>query len=228
MSPYAGKRLKPREVADRASHRWTGVNLVKATATFLGESGGSVGAWHDNEGADGKLLSRDCGLAQINIPASKVGTEYEAKLRTDSLDPAVYEPVIAENLRRARELYDTPWIRGGKKDKRRWQPWYAYTQGWATFPEWWIWARPALDSWKPTGRYIQKAVLGIANFRLLIAKAVTPERALEIAQGYADIFKIEGELGIRPSGIAWVHIPAKPSAPPPDGIGPRPTPNDGT
>jgi hypothetical protein len=215
--PFAGKNLSPREVAAHAAKFWTGVELVKAVATFLGESQGSLGAYNDNMSADGALFSRDCGLAQINLQARLVGKPEEARLRTTSTDPADFEPVIAANLKPARALYDAPWKREGKLDKRRWQPWYAYSQGWATFPEWWIWARPWLDHWAPTGRYIQQAIVGVANYRLLMKNDLDGPGALSLAQKHAAAFGVPGQLDLREKGIYWRSRPRKRRPCPPTG-----------
>lgn len=232
--PYAGKQLLPREVARAASAHWKGLELVKAVATCLGESSGSVGAWHDNEDSGGEVASRDCGLFQINIPARQIGTPVEFALRTESLEPNVVDAVVTKNLRAAYDLYKSPWPRESGPDERRWQPWYAYTQGWATFPEWFIWARPDLDHWAATGRYIQKAIVGVANYRIVF-KGDSSLTALAKAQYWQSKFKVKGTLSILESPkpvpwiglIGWTEHPPKPTEPPADGVGPRPVENNG-
>lgn len=273
--PLAGKTLIPREIAHQAKAYWSNYELTKAVATALGESAGSLGAYHDNlaelstcdkgdvvlnpelyihmtvlDPATGKVrletgeteihppesevvISRDCGLYQINIPAAKVGTDAEWELRTESLDPLEYEPVLANNLARARALYDSPWTRDGKADIRRWQPWVAYTKGWATFTEFWIWHQSAdgtpTGPWTRTGRYIQKAISGQMNFHLLILKDWTSEQALYYGNRYAKHFGVEAQLVLSKTepSIVGFDTPAIPTNPPADGTGPRPQENDG-
>jgi hypothetical protein len=222
----------PRELAAEAAVHWRGDELVKAVATMLGESLGFVGAWHDNLEADGKTVtSRDCGVMQISIPAHDIGTSIERALRTASespevnLDPKVYLPILHYNLVRGRALYDQPW--SGKAGIRLWQPWNAYTDGWATFPGWWVWAQPSLDHWAPTGRYIHRAIVGVANYHLLIAEDMNQDQARTYAQAAAKRFGVLGVLGSLPRGVYWCSIPPCPTVPPTDKVGPRPVPNEG-
>ena len=227
--PYAGKTLLPREIAELCAPYWGGAGLVKAVATCLGESHGSIGAWHDNLDDSGKIKSRDCGIFQVNIPARAVGTADEDNLRTESMDPMIWRPVAEGNVAEAHNLYNQPWTRNDKPAKREWQPWVAYTTGWATFPEWWVWARPTLDHWAATGRYVQQAIVGVANYHLLIAKDRNPEQAVFQASQFQKTFKVKGELGYDSDRgvVKWMSHPSKPAEPPADGIGPRPRPNDG-
>lgn len=233
--PFAGKVLQVREIAAAvADAGWT--SLVKGTATFYAESHGYIGAWHDNINETGNVWSRDCGLPQISIAYSANPTqkmlEEEASLRTESKDPDVYKPILANSVLRAREMYLTPWRRNGQIDIRRWQAWAAYTSGWATFPEWWVWEH-MVGPWVPTGRYIQGATVGVANYHLLIKKDMSFAEALERAESLASQFHIEGVLGKKtsktyPKGfVQWLSHPPKPTEPPADGVGPRPKPNDG-
>jgi hypothetical protein len=232
--PYAGKTLMGRDVTAALAPFFANLGdvvLCKATSCSLGESNGSVGSWHDNidkAGDEGLILSRDCGFLQHNIAAKYIGTSYEARLRTTSMDPAVYQPVVAYGAKLAWEKYNQPWRRDGKKDIRRFAPWYAYTGGWATFPEWWVWARPWLDHWAATGRYIQKAICGVANHYLVNLGGTTVE-ALQVANGLQAHFKVVGSLGIdqKRGIVVWAVVPKKPTAAPPDNVGPRPTANDG-
>lgn len=151
--PYAGPTLLPREVAALLHDTgWRDENLIKMTATILGESNGSVGAWHDNFDKAGSLVSRDCGLGQVSIPAVKVGTNEETRLRTDPL----------YNLQRCRELWEAPWP--SPTGIRMFQPWVAYRSGWATFAEWWVYTAAEPRRWAATGRYIHRATVGVANF----------------------------------------------------------------
>ena len=226
----------PRDFAAAASKHWGGIGLVKATATALGESHLYLGAWHDNLSNGGEVTSRDCGVFQINVPVrdGQPGTQdppnaEEAALRTPSTDPVVWKPVLANSIEAALKLYNQPWSRDGKPGIRQWQPWYAYTEGWATFPEWWVWhVTPEPPHWFYTGRYIQKALVGVANFHFLIAKDTNAPGALALARQYASLFKVKGTLAVDPAkGVYWEAVPPKPTAPPADGIGPRPKPNDG-
>src|ERR1041384_5099833 len=90
---------------------WRDLNLIKAVATCLSESGGYQFAYHDNVDAHGTILSRDVGLFQINIPAKQIDTAAEHDLYG-----------VANNLARARSLFVA----------RGFQPWYGYTLGHAT------------------------------------------------------------------------------------------------
>lgn len=133
--PLPGKALEVREIA-RLCHEagWRDLELVKAVAVCLSESNGYPKAYHDNTG---DRPSRDVGLFQINIPFEQVNTAQEHQL---------YE--IDVNLRRARSLYD----------RRGWQPWYGYTNGYAMSTEWYR------KDGKPSGRYLMRALRGVANF----------------------------------------------------------------
>ena len=234
--PWEGKQLQPREIAARVDDFWD--SLIKGTATFLGESRGFIGAYNLTKDSAGSVYGKDCGVPQIHIsyaePPTREQIREESTLRTESLDSVVYEPVVTESFRRARELYDQGWTRDGKPDKRRWQPWVAYTSGWATFPEFWIWEHK-IGPWVPTGRYIQNALVGVANYHLLTKKDMNIVEALERAESLAEQFHVVlGRLGVKkskgfPDGfVGWVEIPAKPTAPPEDGTGRRPIPNSGT
>lgn len=235
--PYAGKRMLQREFADFIAPVWQNQEeRIKALATAQGESQLYLGAWNDNLGIDGKLKSRDCGAFQINIDDQYVGTEVEANLRTASLDPDEYIPVLKNNIKRARSLYDTPWIRDGEQDKRRWQPWVAYTTGWCMFNQWWVWRHQRnedgvlvpIGPWVATGRYLMKSISGWANWYLFVSKRKDADESLEWAKRWQAHYKIEGELSVRPKGwIGWSDYPDKPQNPPADGKGPRPVPNNG-
>ena len=147
--------------------------------------------WHELR----KVTSRDVGLGQINIPARDIGTRREAKL---------YDP--KENIRAVRRLFDT---RESLARRRRFNPWYAYTNGWATFPEWWVYrskeaarASGKPREWVPTGRYLHAAIVGVANY-------------------YAETY------GIRPEPLLQLPDPPPQPGKPPLGDGPRPVPNRG-
>lgn len=222
--PLAGKHLLPREIAALGHDAyWTDdVHLTKMVATALGESAGYVGANHLNGTPP---TSEDCGLMQINIAGPEIGGPVEAALMTNSHDPAIWTPVAEANVARAARLYA----------ERHWQPWVAYTTGWATFPEWWVWHQNAqgkpIGPWLQTGRYIQRALIGVANYHLVIAKDLTPLKGLELARSLATHFGVKGE--IKTTGllderiVGWSEIPVRPVAPPLDGFGPRPTENSG-
>lgn len=134
--PLPGKAMEPREIA-RLCHEagWRDLELVKAVAVCLSESAGYPLAYHDNAG---DRPSRDVGLFQINIPYEKVGTPYEKDLYA-----------VEANIARARGLYET----------RGWQPWYGFTNGYALSTDWY---RP---DGKASGRYLMKALRGVANFQ---------------------------------------------------------------
>lgn len=188
--PFEGPQLQPQDIA-RELHKlgFRDFDLVEMTATILGESQGFQYAYHDNMDAHGKIKTRDVGLAQINIPARYIGTKKEQEL---------YK--VGTNLRAARALFMT---RETLTKRRRFNPWYAFTTGWATFPEWWVFTKAEPRHWAPTGRYLHQAVVGVANF-------------------YAS------ELGIeypRP----FLRVPPAPLIPSkrPPGDGPRPAMNHG-
>jgi hypothetical protein len=227
--PYAGKQLQPRDIVALVNPHWPN-QRVKATATCLAESQGYVGAWHDNL-YSGRVASRDCGLFQINIPSSQIGTQAESNLRTESLDPADYMPVAKWNVDAAYRLWARPWTRDGKKDYRRWQPWVAYSSGWAMFPESWVWHQQdgePVGPWIPTGRYLHKACRAVANWHLLI------NGSLDIEGAKAECKRLLDQYGATDCGVSYsdrqavyVVYPPKPTSPPEDGVGPRPKENDG-
>jgi len=231
--PLAGKTLMPREIAEALRPYWQNFELTKGIATALGESSGSVGAWHDNTGPnpeDPTVTSRDCGLMQDNIAARLIGTAVEASLRTESKDPAVYEPVVWNNVQHAFELYASPWTRDGHKDIRRWQPWVAYTTGWATFGEAWVWHQEGGDPvgpWTPTGRYIHRAIAGQMNYHLVIKKDWTQTKALDYARFYQQHFHVKGVTYSIKNGIVAATYAKAPASAPADGVGPRPVENNG-
>jgi len=223
--PFAGDQLQPREVVDLVNEQWP-QNRVKATAVILAESQGFVGAYHLNFAPDGAtLLSEDCGLMQINVNAKDIPSPREERLFTDA----------AYNVAEGRQLYDAPMTRDGKPDKRRFQPWVAYTSGWATFPEFWTWHQEngvPVGPWVPTGRYIQKAIAGVANWHQIIAETMTAAEALAFAEVMGGRFGVpvlpvlvtQKTTGFR---LVTFTAPRRPAAPPADGVGPRPVPNSG-
>jgi len=215
--PLAGKTIMPRQGAELLAPYFGGVGLVKGVATMSGESNFSVGAYHDN----GDTI--DSGLMQINVPKS---SPREMELRSESLDEKYWRPVAEANARAARDLYHHPWTRNGEKGIREWQPWVAYTSGWATFPEWWVWS-VVHEAWLPTGHYVHRAIAGVANYHLVIARDRDRGQALFMARNFQQTFKVKGELGISDGIVAWVSTPSRPKTPPADGVGPRPVKNDG-
>ncbi len=105
MGVLAGKQLQPRELVSltydagwKESH-----NLVTAVAVCLAESQGYTRASNDNLDADKNVVSRDCGIYQINIPAAEIGTSKEEAL----YDPA-FNVGVARNLFLARGF--EPWV----------------------------------------------------------------------------------------------------------------------
>jgi len=219
--PYAGHTLRPREACIYIAQKWQNVDeRHKALATMLAESRCNIGAWHDNVGEGGAVISRDCGLYQINVPVERLNT-VELLLRSESEDFAEWEPAAKHNVGIARQMWEY----------RKWQPWVAYNTGWATFPEWWVWRQEEekpVGPWVPTGRYIHKAIVGWANWHLLIAKTKNENGALASAYNQQVKWKVKGELALSAGKVAWKSHPPKPEEPPADGVGPRPKPNDGT
>lgn len=229
--PLAGLRLLARQVAQLGASHWHNAELVKQVATTLGESAAFVGAWHDNVANDGAtVVSRDCGLMQVNIPARLIGTESEAQLRTENMTYDVAIRVARANVEAAYQLYEQPWAREpGEPQIRRWEPWVAYTSGIATFPEFWVWHQvngKPVGPWVQTGRYVQQAIAGVANFHLMIKRDKTLEQALELATAYAVRFGVKAPA-VESRGLVTFRVPQPPGGPPLDGIGPRPVPNDG-
>lgn len=108
MGELKGKQLQPRDIAELCFNQgWKGaVELNEAVMVCLSESQGYDHAVNDNT-LEGVVTSRDCGIFQINIPASKIGSEEETRL---------YDP--AYNVKRAWLLYQD----------RGWQPWYGFTK----------------------------------------------------------------------------------------------------
>lgn len=83
------------------------VNLSMAVAIAFAECDGYINSYNDNFGPNNKVLSRDVGLWQINIPVSLIGTEAEQDL---------YDPKT--NAQKAFALWK---IRG-------WEPWTSFTK----------------------------------------------------------------------------------------------------
>lgn len=106
----AGKQVQPREIAELAYA--AGVvdsnDLALAVMICLAESQGFDHAINDNLDNNGKLLSRDVGMWQINIKADQVGTDFETSL---------YDRKT--NARAMFQLFQN----------RGWTPWVAYVTG---------------------------------------------------------------------------------------------------
>lgn len=223
----------PRQITDLvvgANPIWAN-RKVEGTATFLAESHGSVGAWHDNLDANGAITSRDCGIPQINIRAQAVGTSDEFSLRTESLDVAVYIPVAAHACEIAARLYQEPWIRDGQTTIREWQPWVAYTSGWALYPEAWVWHRAEgkpIGPWIATGRYLHQAIRAVANWHLYTKKDLMTDAALAEGERLANIYGVtKGSLMYSSTrGVYWRYPPV-PNDPPVDPVAEYPQKNDG-
>lgn len=223
--PYAGKTLMQREVVALAAPHWPN-QKVKATATAIAESHCSLGAWHDNPRDDGSIASRDCGLFQINIDGDEIGSAREGRLRTESLIPADYLDVARENVREAYGLWS----------RRKWQPWVAYTSGWAMFPEAWAWhhitdehgkSKPA-GPWVPAGRYLHQAIRAVANWHLLIASDLGIGESLDEAIRLADQFGItKGDIVYDVRHAVYWKYPPSPTEPPTDAAMGYPVRNDG-
>ncbi|HWE82796.1 MAG TPA: hypothetical protein VG265_14190 [Gaiellaceae bacterium] len=220
--------MLPREIAAAGRQHWLGKELAEWVAVVLGESQGFVSAWHDNLDANGAVSSRDCGAPQINIPASEIGGSVEAALRTDSRDMPVWSPVFEHSVDVAWALYNEPWP--GRRI-RQWQPWASYTSGIAVFPGWWIWKQEngkPVGPWEATGRYVQRAIGGVVNYHLLIARDMHAMAAIDLGHELADALQVKtGSLYVT-GGLARWKVPPMPSGPPADGVGPRFVPNDGT
>jgi len=219
----------PRTLAQHCAVKWPGDELPKAVATILSESQGKAGAFHNNLDWDGiTVISKDCGIFQINIPARDVGTAVEYRLRTESHDWDDITPVLEYSIQRAKALYDQPWTQRRQVTTRHWQPWYGYTGGWATHPLCWVWS-PKQSQWNKTGMYIHRAIKGCANYKLLVSEELSVNEAIMYANRQAERFglKMEFHHDERRNMIDWRAIPPKPTKPPVDGIGPRPKPNNG-
>lgn len=195
--PFAGTKLAPETIAEKLhALGFRDLDLVEMVATILGESQGYTEAYNDNVDSRGRVLSRDVGLGQINIRARDIGTARERKL---------YDPDY--NLREVKRMFDT---RETLVKRRRFNPWYAFTKGWATFPGWWIYTSKEASErtgqprhWAPTGRYLHKAVVGVANFYAR-HYGLTPRPFLDLPEE-----------------------PPVPRKPPLNKVGPRPVENDG-
>lgn len=126
--PLEGKQLLPREVALLLWNAgWTNAdNLMIMLATSMAESALFTQAWNFNPPTERMPNgSYDWGLYQLN-DGGKTGAE-QASFKIMAFDPV-------KATAKAREMYDA----------RKFQPWYAYTNG----------------SWE---KFIIQATTGVAN-----------------------------------------------------------------
>jgi len=116
-----GIHLGPRAVANLAHVAgFRDDNLFAAVAICGSESWMFTKAYNDNvDDATGQVVSRDVGLWQINIPASRIGTSAEA---------ALYDP--ATNASAARDLFIS----------RGFQPWVGFTSNAYLHDTYTLWA----------------------------------------------------------------------------------------
>lgn len=107
MGELLGVAVQPRKLAELAYDVGItdALELVVAVAICLAESQGYDRAYNDNLDPAGNVASRDVGLWEINIPASKIGTQIEEDLY-DRQNNAAAMFALYKN--------------------RRWQPWAAY------------------------------------------------------------------------------------------------------
>lgn len=131
-----------------------------------------------------KVLSRDCGLGQINIPTRKIGTADEVRLYT-----------VDTNLRAVKALFDA---RVTLTKRRRFNPWYGYTLGWATFPGWWVWTKREPRHWAPTGRYLHQALVGVTNFYAFKLGVVYPDPFVQLPEAPPKPTRPAAGGGVRP------------------------------
>lgn len=213
--PLEGQELLPREICRLIASHWPN-SKIKAVATILAESAGFVGAYHLNDNG-----TKDVGLMQIDIMPDAFGTTREKELLTD--------PVV--NVDAGYALYEQPWERDKKTGIRQWQPWAAYTSGIATFPKAWVWHQNAtgfpVGPWVHTGRYLHRAIAGVANWHHIIHRDLSLAEAQRWMEKQAEIWKLDITGTYVTKGVLAWHFPLAPPLPPSDGIGPRPIPNDG-
>lgn len=237
---YGGKTLMGRDVIAHGVAEFFPNRKAEAEAVIEAESHRSVAAWHDNIDEHGVWTSRDLGLGQISAPARLCSPDpykpsaAELKLRTFDKDPAVYLPVVRRNIEAMRGLYAGPWVFGdGKHEPRQWQPWVAYTSGWALYPEAWCWHHDAVSGkpfgpWVATGRYLHKAIRAVANWHLLVEKDMGSNEALHEAERLADVYGItRGVLSYDKAKWVYWTFPLAPPEPPANPADAYPKRNDG-
>jgi len=147
-----GYLVKPRLSGEKIAklcydHGWKDpLELVTVVAIVLSESAGFVHAHCDNLDDQGRVTSRDCGLFQINVPFAvpddppvKAEVRSGSKVGRAAKWGSQFE--LEENFRAARSLYE----------RRGFQPWHGFTGGIALGEGY-------------RGRYVQRAVRGVANF----------------------------------------------------------------
>jgi hypothetical protein len=107
MGELLGVQMQARKIAKLAYD--VGITdaheLVTAVAVCLAESQGFDRAYNDNVDDQGRVISRDVGLWEINIPASKIGSQDEEDLY-DRENNAAAMYALYKN--------------------RKWQPWAAF------------------------------------------------------------------------------------------------------
>lgn len=183
------------------------------------------------------IVSRDCSLYQINIPARLINSDYEASIRSESLDPAVYEPIAKANVQAAYELWNSPQVRpAGQPQKRLWGPWVAYTQGWPMYPEAYVWhhivdengnSKPA-GPWVESGRYLFQAIRATVNYQLLITKTMSAPEAVAEAERLAAYWGItRGDITYDERHAVYWKYPPAPTEPPTAEPWGYPVSNDG-
>jgi hypothetical protein len=170
------------------------------------------------------IVSRDCGLYQINIPARLVGSDYENSIRSESLDPAVYLPIAKANVQAAYEKWSEPYSRPpGLPDLALWRPWAAYRSNWVMDTEAYVWhhivdengvPQPA-GPWVTSGRYLFQAIRAAANYHLFILEDMSAAEAVAEAERLATYWKITtGDiLHDDRHGVYWKY-PDPPTDPP--------------
>ena len=103
----------------------------------------------------------------------------------------------------------TTWYHG----VRQLQPWVAYTSGWALYPEAWAWSKVLPDTWVATGRYLHKAIRGVANYHYK-AGHTSLQESLHVAEALADQYRItKGDVYLHPTEAVTWHYPPRPSDP---------------
>lgn len=196
-----------------ALHRWVGVG---ATLGFEPDPG-------EIRESTIEIASRDCGLFEINIPGRDIGTSIEYELRTESLVPDVANRVALANMRAAANLYRQRW---SSREFREWQAWVAVLTGWAFYTEAYVWSKVVENTWVATGRYLHKAIRGVANMHWKSGH-VFLMGALSVAEDLASLYGIEkGDLWVDPAhqerGVQW-RYPPKPTEPGTDADYPKPS-----
>jgi len=138
-----GDQMLPSAIAEIAHGvGWRDTDLVVAVAVCLAESQGFTKARCENYDTNGKMLTVDVGPWQINMPGAEISGDEFRRLQ---------DPVY--NARRAYRMWES----------RKWQPWVAFNTGVATNGNWWAFSVDKAE-WHRTGRYLHRAIRGVANF----------------------------------------------------------------